>query len=178
MWLLNTDIVSGNAARQWPLIAVSHVRFILREKKYEWKRRITANEAHFRDCCRNTGHFLCVVERVKRFVNVDLHFIISNLKRISKMSTLPPWKNYCGRPSMSIGSTARCDRTKPVQQSRHLIVEWPLSFPAAFPAECGLPAFSGGWWALIKISLLCFLYLCKWRDVNWFTSFTTTFVIW
>jgi len=30
------------------------------------------------------------VERVKRFVNVNLHCIVSNLKRISKMSTLPP----------------------------------------------------------------------------------------
>jgi len=29
-------------------------------------------------------------ERVKRFVNVHLHCIVSNLKRISKISTLPP----------------------------------------------------------------------------------------
>jgi len=37
-------------------------------------------------------HFLCGVERVKRFVNVHLHCIVSNLKMISKMSTLPPGK--------------------------------------------------------------------------------------
>ena len=29
------------------------------------------------------------VERVKRFVNAHLHCIVSNLKRISKISTLP-----------------------------------------------------------------------------------------
>jgi len=38
------------------------------------------------------------VEREKRFVNVYLHCIASNLKRISTISTLPPWKNFCGRP--------------------------------------------------------------------------------
>ena len=32
------------------------------------------------------------VEKVKRFVNVNLHCIISNLTRISKMLTLLPWK--------------------------------------------------------------------------------------
>jgi len=31
-------------------------------------------------------------------VNVRLHCIVSNLKSISKISTLPPWKNFCGRP--------------------------------------------------------------------------------
>jgi len=30
------------------------------------------------------------VKRVKHFVNVHLHCIVSNLKRLSKMSTLPP----------------------------------------------------------------------------------------
>jgi len=49
--------VAGNAARQWLLIAVSHVLL------YDVKRSIAANEAHFGDCCRNMGHFLCGVER-------------------------------------------------------------------------------------------------------------------
>jgi len=37
------------------------------------------------------GHFLCGVEREKRYVNVHLHLhcIVSNLKTKSKMSTLP-----------------------------------------------------------------------------------------
>jgi len=32
----------------------------------------------FCDCCRNTGHFLCSVERIKRFV-VHLRCIVSNI---------------------------------------------------------------------------------------------------
>ena len=43
-------------------------------------------------------HFRWGVERVKRFVNVHLHCIVSNLKTTSKISTLPPWKNFPGRP--------------------------------------------------------------------------------
>jgi len=44
------------------------------------------------------GNFRCGVGTGKRFVNVHLHCSVSNLKMISKMSTLPPWKNVCGRP--------------------------------------------------------------------------------
>jgi len=32
-------------------------------------------------------HFLCDVERLKRFVNVRVHCIVSNLKKMSKIST-------------------------------------------------------------------------------------------
>jgi len=39
------------------------------------------------NCCRNIGHFLWGVERVKRFVYVHLRCIVNNLKRTSKMST-------------------------------------------------------------------------------------------
>ena len=39
---------------------------------------IAANEAFFCDCYRNVGHFLCSVERIKRFV-VHLHCIVSNV---------------------------------------------------------------------------------------------------
>jgi len=38
------------------------------------------------------GHFRCGVEMVKHFVNFDLYFIVSNLKRISKMLIAPPEK--------------------------------------------------------------------------------------
>jgi len=56
---------------------------------------VAAYEAHFCDFCRNMGHFLCGVERVKRFVNVHLHCIVSNLEMIGKISTLsPPGKMY------------------------------------------------------------------------------------
>jgi len=51
---------------------------------------IATNEAPFVIVAVTKGHFLCGVERVKRFVNVSLHCIISNLKTISKMPTLSP----------------------------------------------------------------------------------------
>jgi len=35
------------------------------------------------------GNFLCGVEVVKRFVNVNLHCNVSNLKKIRKISTFP-----------------------------------------------------------------------------------------
>ena len=62
--------------------------FIRCERKYEWKRSIAANEEHFYDCFRNMENSFCGAVRVKRFVNVHLHCIVSNLKRISKMLTL------------------------------------------------------------------------------------------
>jgi len=34
----------------------------------------------------DTGHYLWGVQSVKRFVNVHLHCMVSNLKKISKMS--------------------------------------------------------------------------------------------
>jgi len=37
-------------------------------------------------------------ERVKRFVNVHLHCIVSNLKRISKISALPPLEKFLRTP--------------------------------------------------------------------------------
>jgi len=33
--------------------------------------------------------------------------ILSNLKMINKMPTLPPWKNFCGRPWMIVLSRFR-----------------------------------------------------------------------
>ena len=74
--------VAGNAARQWLLIALSHVLL------YDVKRNLAANKTHFWDCCHNMGHFRCGVERVKCYVNVHLHCIVSSLKWASKMSTL------------------------------------------------------------------------------------------
>jgi len=56
---------------------------------YDVKRNLAANKAHFCDCCRNMGHLRCGVERVKLYVNVHLHCIVSSLKWSSKMSTSP-----------------------------------------------------------------------------------------
>ena len=35
-------------------------------------------------------HFLCGVQRVKNFMNLHLHCIVSNLEKISKMSAFHP----------------------------------------------------------------------------------------
>ena len=88
-WWTQTS-VAVNATRQWLLIAVSHA------VSYCVKRNIAANEAHFLDCCRNMGHFLCGVKRLKRYVNAHLHLhcIVSNLKTKSKMSTCPPLQKF------------------------------------------------------------------------------------
>ena len=42
------------------------------------------------------------VERIKRFVNVHLHCIVSNLQRISKISTLPPLEKFLRTPILQI----------------------------------------------------------------------------
>ena len=42
------------------------------------------------------------VERIKRFVNVHLHWIVSNLQRISKISTLPPLEKFLRTPILQI----------------------------------------------------------------------------
>jgi len=40
------------------------------------------------------GRYLWGVETVKRFVNVHFHCIVSNLKRTSKLSMLPPLEKF------------------------------------------------------------------------------------
>jgi len=42
------------------------------------------------------------VEGVKRFVNANLHCIVSNLKRMSKIYMLPSWKNFYGRTDFDL----------------------------------------------------------------------------
>jgi len=42
------------------------------------------------------------VKRAKRFVNVHLHCIVSNLKRISKISTLLPLEKFLWTPTDSL----------------------------------------------------------------------------
>jgi len=63
---------------------------------------MAANEAHFCDCCHCMGHFLCGVERVKCFVNIHLHCIYSNLKRVRKRLTMSSWKKLFRRPFYSL----------------------------------------------------------------------------
>ena len=58
--------------------------------------------AYFCDCCRNMVQFLCDVESVKRYVNVRLHCIVSNLERISKASTFPPHGKFLRAPMLEV----------------------------------------------------------------------------
>jgi len=44
----------------------------------------------FCDCYRNMGHFLCNVERIKRFVNVHLYCIVSNVPYKVRKYSGPP----------------------------------------------------------------------------------------
>jgi len=53
----------------------------------------------FCDCYRNMGHFLCSVERIKRFVNVHLHCIVSNVP--SDCANTQDHQNCCGVKSHS-----------------------------------------------------------------------------
>ena len=70
-------------------------RIGLTEKSRTRKRSIAEpTKRNFCDCCRNIGHFLCGIERIKRFVNVHVHCIVGNLKRSSKYVDVA----FCGRP--------------------------------------------------------------------------------
>ena len=59
---------------------------------------VAANEAFFCDCYRNMGHFLCSVERIKRFV-VHLHCIVSNVP--SECANTQDHQNCCAVKSHS-----------------------------------------------------------------------------
>jgi len=50
---------------------------------------IAANEAFFCDCYRNTGNFLCSVERINRFATVLLDCIVRNASSKVRKYTEP-----------------------------------------------------------------------------------------
>jgi len=54
------------------LITVYHV-ILYRVKRSMREEVLLPTKRNFCDCCRNIGHFLYDVERVKHFVNVHLH---------------------------------------------------------------------------------------------------------
>jgi len=58
-------------------------------KRSKSEKAFLPTKSNFCDCCRKIGHLLCGVEMLKRFVNVHLHSIVSNLKRIGKISAFP-----------------------------------------------------------------------------------------
>ena len=114
MWLLNADIFGRKCCETVTADSGKLRSFVLREKKHEWKRSIAAPTKHnFYDCCRNTEHFRHSVERAKRFVNVHLHCIVSNMNRIRKMSRLPPLEKFLRTP-MTVGELKQCWRGRRV----------------------------------------------------------------
>jgi len=62
---------------------------------------IADNEAYFGSCCPNTGHYPCGVESIKRFLNVHLHCVVSNLKMISTIRRCPFMEKFL-QPPMAI----------------------------------------------------------------------------
>ena len=54
-----------------------------------WKETLLQTKRIFGTVAVTRGSFFCGVDRVKRYVNVHLHCIVSSLKWTSKMSTLP-----------------------------------------------------------------------------------------
>jgi len=105
------------SARQWLLIPVNHVVLYCVKRSMSEKISFLTTKHNICDCCRSIGYFLCGVDRVKSFTNVYLHCIVRNLKKIRKMSTLPPWKNICGRPWLPPRTTATQDNRLPGQLS-------------------------------------------------------------
>jgi len=74
-----------------------YFRTIETDIKHKWKILASLFQGrswsiqHHSDCATRA-------ERIKRFVNVYLHCIISNLKKKQHVDLAPPWKNSCGRP--------------------------------------------------------------------------------
>ena len=79
--------------RQLPLIKAKFVKFGVKKANLATLPSYCCQQsAFFVTVAVTRGHFLCGVERVKRFVNVHLHCIVSNLKRISIVDVALPGK--------------------------------------------------------------------------------------
>jgi len=85
---------SGGFPLKYSLLANS----LASPPEYDFKKDVNRTRTFMGNvlCDADCRKGLCGVE--KRFFNI--HCIVSNLKRISKMSTLAPWKNFCGRPRL------------------------------------------------------------------------------
>ena len=78
--------------------------------EWTWWRRRSAN---------NKGW--CPQSFLANSVPVHLHWIHSKLKRISTISTLHPWKNFCGRPCSQLNAyfLAKLWRRELLRESRN-----------------------------------------------------------
>jgi len=85
---------------------------------------IAANEAFFSDSYRNTGYFLCSEERIKRFVNVHLHCIVSNVPSKVRKYSGPP---ELFRSEISFSRTATFQNNGIYLENKELF-EWNVYF--------------------------------------------------
>jgi len=79
----------------------------------------------------NMGHYLLGVERVKRFVNLRLHCIVSNLKTMSKMSMFAPLEKFLRMPMViasAISSIVFFDDTSWRSSATALLVKLGIYF--------------------------------------------------
>ena len=85
-WLLVVKILfSHSKLRNQPIFAKNILENVKFQNPGELDLSLPpSSDAH------NMGHYLWGVERVKRFLNVHLHCIVSNLQMTGKMSILPP----------------------------------------------------------------------------------------
>ena len=83
---MQTASTAGNAARQWVLIGLSHAILYCVKRSMSENKTLLPTKCNFCDSCSRS--FSLWWERAKHFVNVHLHCIVNNLKRISQISTL------------------------------------------------------------------------------------------
>jgi len=84
----------------------------------------SGHETFFCDSYRNTGYFLCSVERIKRFLNVHLHCIVSNVpSKVGKYSG-PPELFRC---EISFSRTATFQNNGNYLENKELF-EWNVYF--------------------------------------------------
>jgi len=61
-------------------------------------KKTAANEAYFWDCCCNIGHFLCGVERVKRYVYnlISVLYFVTNTICVNRLPFVATSRLACG----------------------------------------------------------------------------------
>jgi len=81
------------------------------------------NAPHFGCSCRNLMHFFCGVKSAKRFVNVHLYSIVSNLKRM-QIVDFAPLENFLRTPVCTFHQYCFCITTKTFRVLRGALVNF------------------------------------------------------
>jgi len=79
----------------------------------------------FCDCYRNMRHFLCSVERIRSFVNVHLHCIVSNVSSKARNYSGPP---ELLRSEISFSRTCNIPKQWKSTQTRSYLNDMCISF--------------------------------------------------